>query len=127
MIKDPELDVLIEELETRGDMPVADFEGVHYALKYLLGDKASDSVPPASLATTDGALLVADEAYPNWSVNIHGRANDRDGHWRCTLRESDSRDNDLAVGHGRSPVLAQSILAALLRLSMVLKKADETA
>ncbi len=123
-MKDPELDILIDELETRADMPIADFEGVVNALVYLLPGGVPDSARPERIATTDGAILVADDAYPNWAVHIHGRANDRDGHWRCTLREGDSRDNDAVIGSGRSPVLSQAILAALLRLSMILKKDD---
>lgn len=123
-MKDPELDILIDELETRGDMTVADFDGVSHALAFLLPKLKAESMTPQLLSTTDGAMHVADAAYPNWSVNIHGRANDRDGHWRCTLRESDVRDNDQALGVGRSPVLAQAILAAVLRLSMLMNKSD---
>ena len=121
-MQDPELDILIDELETRADMPVADFSGVIHALEFLLPGKIDESVTVERIATTDGALHVADDAYPNWSVNIHGRANDRNGHWRCTLRESEIRDNDAVMGAGRSPVLSQAILAAVLRLSMMLKK-----
>ena len=121
-MKDPELDVLIDELENRGDMPVADFAGVGNALQFLTRDVDAHDLTAEKIATTDGALHVADAAFPNWVVRIHGRANDRDGHWRCTLRESDIRDNDKAIGSGRSPVLAQAILAAILRLSDVLKK-----
>ncbi len=122
MIKDKELDVLIGELETNADMPLADFEGVLNALRFVLPDKIPANVRPESLATTDGALLVADDAYPNWAVRIHGRANDRNGHWHCTLRRNESRDNDAAIGSGRSPVLAQAILASVLRLAMIMGK-----
>lgn len=118
-----ELDILIDELETRADMPVADFDGVAHALDYLLPGRFDGALSAERLATTDGALLVADDAYPNWAVHIHGRANDQNGHWRCTIRENDTRDNDLALGVGRSPVLSQAILAALLRLSRMM--ADE--
>lgn len=124
-MKDPELDILIEELETRADMPVADFSGVVHALHFLLPAKVDDKSMPQQIATADGALLIADAAYPNWSVNIHGRTNDRNGHWRVTLRESDIRDNDGALGVGRSPVLAQAILAAVLRLAMMQKKDED--
>lgn len=123
-MKDPELEILIDELETRADMTVADFDGVVHALAFLLPEKVSKGATPQSIGTTDGAMVVADDAYPNWAVRIHGRANDRDGHWHCTLRENDSLDNDAAIGAGRSPVLAQAILAAVLRLSMMLKKSD---
>ncbi|GHE85952.1 hypothetical protein GCM10016455_01580 [Aliiroseovarius zhejiangensis] len=121
-MKDPELDILIEELETQADMPIADFAGAVHALRFLLPGQIGQEVTAERISTTDGALLVADDAYPNWAVSIHGRANDRDGHWRCSLRENDARDNDEAIGIGRSPVLAQAILAAVLRLSMIFKK-----
>ena len=121
-MRDPELDVLINELETREAMTVADFEGVVHALEYMLPGKATEGITPQRIGSTDGAMQVADDAYPNWVVRIRGRTNDRNGHWRCTLREGDDRDNDAAMGTGRSPVLAQAILAAILRLSMMLRK-----
>ena len=119
-MKDPELDLLIAALETNRDMSVADFDGVVHALGFLLPNV---TLPQAAhVAETDHAILIADEAYPNWVIHLRGRANDRDGHWHCTLRKSDSRDSDEAIGIGRSPVLGQAILAAVLRLSMALKK-----
>ena len=118
-MKDPELDILIKELETARDISIADFDGVVHALAFLLPNMA---VPPADrIGTTDQAILIADDAYPNWSIHIRGRANDRDGHWHCTLRENDSRDSDAAIGIGRSPVLGQAILAAVIRLAMAQK------
>lgn len=118
-MKDPEVDILIKELETTRDMSIADFDGVQHALAFLLPNV---TLPDAErLGTTDQAMLVADAAYPNWSIHVRGRANDRDGHWHCTLRENDSRDSDAAIGFGRSPVLGQAVLAAVLRLSMSLK------
>jgi hypothetical protein len=121
-MKDPELDLLIDRLETQGDLAVAEFDGAVHALDFLLPGKVPAGATAERISTTDGILQVADDAYPNWAVHIHGRANDHDGHWRCTLRESESRDNDAAIGAGRSPVLAQAILAAVLRLSKTLKK-----
>ena len=121
-MKDPELDILIQGLESRNDLTIADFDGVGRALCFLLPDVMKDGANVKDLGTTEGAILIADDAFPNWSVNIHGRANNKDGHWHCTLRESDGRDNDAAIGSGRSPVLAQAILAAVLRVSMILKK-----
>lgn len=122
MIKNKELEIIIGELETNADMPLADFEGVLNALLFVLPERIAADTRPQSLSTTDGALVVADDAYPNWAVRIHGRANDRNGHWHCTLRRDDSRDNDDAIGSGRSPVLAQAILAAVLRLAMITGK-----
>ena len=118
-MKDPELDILIKELETTRDMSIADFDGVVHALAFLLSDVTRPGAD--RIGTTDQAILIADAAYPNWSIHIRGRANDRDGHWSCTLRENDSRDSDAAIGIGRSPVLGQAILAAVLRLAMAQK------
>ncbi|PUB13608.1 hypothetical protein [Yoonia sediminilitoris] len=122
-MKDPELDILIEELEKRTDLTVADFDGVSHGLGFLLPELAETNLLDAAhIGTSDSAMHIADKAFPNWAVHIHGRANDKNGHWRCTLRESDSRDNDAVIGRGRSPVLGQAILAATMRLAMSLKK-----
>lgn len=118
-MKDPELDILIKALETEREISVADFDGVLHALSFLL---PAVKLPDAEhVNATDKAILIADDAYPNWSIHIRGRANDADGHWRCTLRESDSRDSDAAIGTGRSPVLGQAVLAAVMRLAMAQK------
>ena len=126
-MKDPEMNILIKELEGSEAMSVADFEGVVHALEFLLPAHVTKGLTAQGIGSADGAMHVADEAYPNWVVHIRGRANDRNGHWRCTLREDDSRDNDAVMGAGRSPVLAQAILAAILRLGVMLKKDDAAA
>ena len=126
-MNDPKIDRLIGDLEDRTDMSDAEFEGVIHALEFLLPGSATTGLVPHGVRTTDGAMHIADAAYPNWAVNIHGRANDRDGHWRCTLREDDRRDNDAVLGFGRSPILAQAVLAALLRLAASQKKAGNAA
>ena len=118
-MKDPELEILINELETDADISAASFDGVLHALAFLLPNVTLPSADRVS--TTDHAILIADEAYPNWSIHIRGRTNDRDGHWHCTLRETDSRDSDAVIGTGRSPVLGQAVLAALIRLAMAQK------
>ena len=122
-MKDQELQLLIDDLEKRTDLSPADFDGVSHALVYLLPEAAKETKDLGqSIGTTDGAILIVDHAYPNWTVHIRGRANDKDGHWRCTLREGDLRDNDEVMGAGRSPVLAQAILAAVFRLTATVKR-----
>jgi hypothetical protein len=117
-MSDAELDVLIDRLETRNDLTAGDMAAVALALGHLRPDVVTDpSATARVIDDTDGAMHVADLAYPNWSVAVHGRANDRDGHWRCTLREGDVRDSDRVIGSGHSPVLSQAVLAALLRLA----------
>lgn len=121
-MQNQELQLLIETLEERSDLGPADFDGVAHALGFLLPEVPIDSQSLGHpIDSADGAVLIADRAYPNWSIHIRGRANDKDGHWRCTLREGDTRDNDAVVGAGRSPVLAQAILAAVMRLTANIK------
>ncbi|MFW8595069.1 hypothetical protein [Cribrihabitans neustonicus] len=120
---DPELDVLIGELENRTDLTVADFDSVLHALAFLRPQAVLAGAQAANrIGTADGAMEVADKAFPDWTVRIRGRAYGKHGEWHCSLRENDSRDSDAAIGIGESPLLAQSILAAVLRLSMILKK-----
>jgi hypothetical protein len=110
---------LVDELETRTELWTPGLVDVSEALTRLRPDVfGGDGAPdPEALTHADGAILVVDRAYPNWTVHIHGRANDRDGHWRCVLREGETRDNDRIIGSGRAPVLSQAILAAVLRLA----------
>ena len=121
-MKDPEIYVLIDELEKRSDLTVADFDGIARGLACLLPEAVgSDEQLANRLENAEMAIHIADQAFPNWAVHIHGRANDKDGHWHCSLRENETRDNDAAIGSGRSPVLAQAILAATMRLAMIHK------
>ena len=61
-MQDPELDILIKELETVRDMSIADFDGVVHALRFLLPNSAVVKTLTAEQAgTTDYAMLVADE------------------------------------------------------------------
>ncbi|MFZ7091375.1 hypothetical protein [Primorskyibacter sp. 2E233] len=119
-LNDQELDLLLNLLETRTDLSVAELDGVGHALAFLLKDRFDKRRgTPENLGNTQEAIHIADEAYPNWVISLHGRANDRDGHWRCSLRETDAFDEDSMIGAGRSPALAQAILAAVMRLAMM--------
>lgn len=121
-MKDPELDVLIKELETQNDLTVADFDGIAHGLAYLLPSSVvADEKQAANLSTMEEAMRIADHAFPDWTVQIGGHTNHKDGHWMCLLREIDNDDKEAAIGLGRSPVAAQALLAATLRLAMVLK------
>ncbi len=118
-LDDDEIALLLSRLETHNDLSVAELDGVHHALAFLLGDRMDGKrSAPQHLNDAEDVLHIANTAYPDWVINIHGRADDRDGHWRCSLRKGDTFDSDAVIGHGRSPVLAQAILAAVIRLAM---------
>lgn len=67
------------------------------------------------LDSTDQVMALIYAARPGWSVSIKGKVNLPNGHWRCTLRQSTSRDNDEYLGVGRGPTLPHSLLAALIK------------
>ena len=74
------------------------------------------AVEVGGAASTDDALALVQACLPGWTIDLHGKALAPDGHWRCTLRESSSRDNDAFIGVGQGPSVGQSLLIALLRL-----------
>lgn len=114
MLTNAKLKRLIADIEGRADVMTASLEDIATEIASMRPDL--DAVTAEEISHTDGVMLLADRAFPDWTVRVHGRANDRDGHWHCTLREGDVRDNDRVIGAGRSPVLSQAILAAVLRL-----------
>lgn len=71
---------------------------------------------PAGQDVTNDALLLVDACVPGWTISLHGKAMASDGHWRCSLRESSSRDNDTYIGVGQGPTVAHALMAALLHL-----------
>lgn len=68
------------------------------------------------LDSTDKVLSLIYAMKPGWTVSSRGKASMPNGHWRCTLRESASRDNDEYIGIGRGPTLPHSLMASLLRV-----------
>lgn len=73
------------------------------------------AIERGDLESTDKVLALIYAVRPGWSVSMRGVARLPNGHWRCTLRRSDTRDNDEYLGVGRGPTLPHSLLAALLK------------
>lgn len=71
---------------------------------------------PANLnfESTDEVLGIVHKYLPGWSIQIRGTATRPNGHWHCSLRKSDIRDNDQYVGIGNGPTLSHALLAAIL-------------
>jgi hypothetical protein len=68
-----------------------------------------------ALGETDAVLMVIAHALPDWSIVLRGTASDAKADWTCTLRRSDRRDDDPALGVGKGPKLGNVLIAALLR------------
>lgn len=71
------------------------------------------------LEATDEVLRLVDIVLPNWSISLKGFANEADGRWTCTLRETGVLDNDEMIGIGRAPNLPLAIIAALLKVTIL--------
>ncbi len=67
------------------------------------------------LDSTDRVLELIYEIKPGWSVSVRGTARQPNGHWRCTLRQSSTKDNDEYLGVARGPTLPHALLASLLK------------
>lgn len=110
-----ELCDLIEKIKS-GDESTDDL--VESAFNYLkqlkLDPDGAAAVTIAHLADSDGVLAAANKIVPGWSVHLTGKAYVNDGHWTCTLRRSQGRDNDDFVGIGKAKQMHHALLSALL-------------
>lgn len=68
------------------------------------------------ISSTDQVLHLVDQAAPGWSIHLDGKAFEPNGHWRCTLRPSDMRDDDEFIATAKGPRLVNVLVAAFLRL-----------
>lgn len=73
--------------------------------------------PEALSEPTEAVLHLIDRCLPGWTITLHGQATEPSGHWHCTLRESDNRDNDTVIGSGRAPTISLALLRALLKVA----------
>ncbi|RVT86966.1 hypothetical protein DXV76_02425 [Rhodobacteraceae bacterium CCMM004] len=73
-------------------------------------------VPEGDL--TDAALHLIDVCLPGWTIALRGKAHEPDGHWRCSLREGSSRDNDMLIGHGKGPTVGLALADALVNTAL---------
>lgn len=83
-----------------------------------IGERHPDLVPAGRTEeiSVEALLHLADQLVPGWSILFRGKAQEPDGHWSCTIRETMSRDSDEFIGHGKAPDLTAALLAAILRV-----------
>jgi hypothetical protein len=75
-----------------------------------------ETLTAQALASTDHVLHLVDRASPGWSIQLRGVALEPDGHWHCSIRPSEVRDEAEMMGIAKGPDLSNTVLAALLRL-----------
>lgn len=122
MTKTQGLDAMTEDQINTLLAQVEATDGLDVAVLGAVSAKIADRFPSTAaldfdgLSVTDGALHLVDTCLPGWTISLHGKALEPDGHWRCSLRESSSRDNDAFVGVGQGATVGQAMLVALLKL-----------
>lgn len=80
-----------------------------------IADRSSVSLNREDLDSTDKVLEIIYALKPGWSISLRGNARHPNGHWRCTLRRSSSKDSDEYMGIARGPTLPHALLASLLK------------
>lgn len=75
---------------------------------------------PEPKGTSDmiGQLLHSvDVCLPGWTIQLTGKAQEPDGHWRCSLRETRGSDETEVIGLGAGRVVEVALLEALLHVA----------
>ncbi|MFN3281573.1 MAG: hypothetical protein ACK40I_07885 [Tabrizicola sp.] len=78
---------------------------------------------PRTPEVTGGADLIGqllhmiDVSLPGWTIQLTGKAQEPDGHWRCSLRETRGSDEVEVIGLGAGRVVELALLEALLHVA----------
>ena len=73
---------------------------------------------PTGGADQVGQILHAiDLCLPGWTIQLTGKAQEPDGHWRCSLRETRGSDEVEVIGIGTGRVVDLALLEALLHVA----------
>ena len=119
-----EVEGLAARIEIGGAPDTATLADLRAALVKLAG---AVPVPTAEhLRSIDEIIHLLDRALPGWAIHLDGTAHEPNGHWHCALRPSSLRDNDEFIGYGKGPMLANALLAALLRVLTYLNSRTAT-
>lgn len=112
-----QLEGLAERLESATANQPGLIEEVAACVSQFLPDtRSQDKVTASDLSSSDDVLHLIDVIAPGWSIRLKGKAFEPDGHWSCTLRPSETRDEDEFIGHAKGPHLANAMMGALLRV-----------
>ncbi|MGB8812063.1 MAG: hypothetical protein WCC57_02660 [Paracoccaceae bacterium] len=104
----------IEVMKTPDPRLVGDIAAILNQLIPATGGQTK--IGASDLSSTDQMLHLIDAIAPGWSIRVKGKAFEPDGHWSCSLRSSETRDEDEFIGHAKGPHLSLTLVAALLRV-----------
>jgi hypothetical protein len=73
---------------------------------------------PRGVGDLVGQILHSvDVCLPGWTIQLTGKAQEPDGHWRCSLRETRGSDEVEIIGLGTGRVVEVALLEALLHVA----------
>jgi len=68
-----------------------------------------------AFGSVDAVLQAINHVFPGWALAMNGVASKANGHWKCSLRHSDVRDNDAFLGAAHGPLLSNVLIGAFLK------------
>ena len=80
-----------------------------------LPDMDKSMIVAGAFGSADAVLQAIDHTFPGWALAMNGIANETNGHWKCTLRHSEVRDNDAFLGAAHGPMLSNVLIGAFLK------------
>ncbi|NKB28191.1 MAG: hypothetical protein GKR99_11780 [Rhodobacteraceae bacterium] len=110
-----DLEALAEEIERLPEYDPALTRRAFDLVEIAMPQVDRQLIEADALGTVDAVVLLIDHEFPGWSLRMDGIANERNGHWHCTLRRSTTRDNDAFIGIGKGPKLSNALIGALLK------------
>ncbi len=78
-------------------------------------DMDKSMVEAGAFGSVDAVLQAIDHAFPGWALAMNGVASEANGHWKCSLRHSEVRDNDAFLGAAHGPLLSNVLIGAFLK------------
>ncbi|MGR3662170.1 MAG: hypothetical protein ACU0CA_13435 [Paracoccaceae bacterium] len=85
------------------------------AVQVHLPDMDKSMIQSGAFGSVDVILLAIDHAFPGWALTMNGIASEGNGHWKCSLRQSEVRDNDAFLGAAHGPLLSNVLIGTFLK------------
>jgi len=107
-------DLMMELVEQAENASTTQRDFVHDFLGALDAALSLDRPADVSvLVSMEAALALVDRVLPGWQITL-----ERSSRWRCTLRESSSRDDDELPGIAAATTPALALLAAAIAVTV---------
>lgn len=106
---------LAKEIEGQSTYDASSTRKAFEIVQRQLPDMDMSMIAAGSFGSVDAVLQAINHAFPGWALAMNGVASKANGHWKCSLRHSDVRDNDAFLGAAHGPLLSNVLIGALLK------------